>query len=219
MAATSAKSAIISFDGADKLGGPAVLGTGGTSSGADVYGQTLEFTNFDVRAGHSTTLNLGVSNFNISQITFNPSTAGVYQSITPGHGGLGAVTMGGAIDTYTFQPNIDTLATTDEILFFDFDSSLILDTVYFNGNHDELAMDLAWYTIFTSPDGINYQRRFDHKAPTGRESMSTNLTTPFQYYGIAASAVGLNKKGFIEAIEGDGINVQDNSNARAALAG
>jgi hypothetical protein len=208
MTSTIAKSTIISFDGADKLGGPPILGTGGTTSGTDVFGQTLEFTNFDVRAGHSTTLNLGVSNFSISQITFNPSTAGVYQSIDPGHGGLGAETMGGANDVNMFQPNLDGTAFTDEVIFFDFDSSLILDVVYFNGNHEEQTMQDAWYNIFKSSDGVNYQKLFNHKAPTGREYMLTNLTTPYQYYAVAATGTGQNRKGFIEAIGGDEISVQ-----------
>jgi len=41
-----AQATVISFDGAVKAGGNPELGAGGTASGADVYGQTLSFTDF-----------------------------------------------------------------------------------------------------------------------------------------------------------------------------
>lgn len=208
LATTNVQATIISFDGAIKAGGSPELGTGGTASGADVYGDTLSFTNFDVEAGYSTATNLAGAGFSLSQITFNPSTKGVYQSISPADGGLGAFTKGGGVDTSILNANF-TASTTDEVLFFDFNSNVILSNTWFNGDHTDLTFESgntkARFNIFASSDGINYTSLLgsitaSHQIPTDHDYISTSPADFYQYYAIASTGGSGSPGGYVEAI-------------------
>jgi len=202
---TKVQATVISFDGAMKAGGSPELGTGGTASGADVYGQTLNFTDFDVKAGYSTGVNLGTSAFNISQIIFNPSTDGVYQSISPADGGLGAFTKGGGADTQALNANM-VESTKDEALFFDFHSNVILENVWFNGIHTELTFETAnaeaRFNVFASSDGLSYTSLIgSHIVPTDHDYISTSPASAYQYYAVASSGYSNSPGGYVEAVE------------------
>lgn len=207
---------MVIFDGNN--GGTAKPGStetaSGTAVGTDVQGDSLGFSVFDVYAGFSTETNLADSSFNRS-VEINESSV-AYQDLTPSHGGLGAFS-GQADDTFksdtdNLESNLLTQSTGDEVLFFNFDFSVILEKVWFNGDHTEMvandedgqvdASD-SLFNIFYSRDGNYYQSVFGgsgQQAPIGREYLDTGVTEGFNYYAIAATGWNSAPGGYVEAI-------------------
>ncbi|UTA48994.1 PEP-CTERM sorting domain-containing protein [Simiduia sp. 21SJ11W-1] len=217
-AASTAQATTIIFDGNNggtaKLG-DVVLGTGGTANGTDVKGTSLDYGLFSTAAGVSHSMNLAGASFSISGDITTGGT--VYQDITPSHGGLGAYTgaSGGVnSDNDNLQPNLITAAVGDEIIFFDFDLSVILDTVWFNGNHTEntgmnaTSGNKSMFNVFASTDGDNYfsllgNNGLVQKVPTANEYLNTGLpmnSMGYTYYAIAATGWNDAPGGYIEAI-------------------
>lgn len=224
LALTFAASGIVNagmviFDGNN--GGTAKSGSvekaTGTDVGTDVRGDPLEFSVFDVYAGFSTNTNLADSSFN-RLIEINESSV-AYQDLTPQHGGLGAFS-GDANDAFkddtdNLESNLVTSSSGDEVLFFNFDFSVILEKVWFNGNHTEMVANNlngqtdasdSLFNIFYSDDGNYYQSVFGtsgltQQAPTGQEYLATGVTEGFNYYAIAATGWNSAPGGYIEAIK------------------
>lgn len=211
---STANAGMIIFDGNN--GGTAKIGiteTGsGTSVGTDVRGDPLVFNDFSVNAGYSTSTNLAGSSFTKSEIN-NSSDA--YQDLTPEHGGLGVYTDGlGAFkpDTDNMQSNLISGSTGDEVLFFDFGFGVILEQVWFNGDHEEKVAFTnnngfdagdALFNIFYSTDGNTFTSVFGsgQQAPTDREYLLTGLTTAYSQYAIAATGWNSAPGGYVEAIK------------------
>jgi hypothetical protein len=212
-----ANAGTIIFDGNN--GGTAKSGTvekgvGVTAPGTDVRGDPIDFTDFSVSAGYSTDTNLAGSSFNKTTEINNSSDA--YQDLTPDHGGLGVYTDGlGAFkdDTDNMQSNLITGSTGDEVLFFDFGFDVILEQVWFNGDHkekvaftnnNEFDAGDALFNIFYSTDGITFTSVFGNggqRAPTNREYLLTGLTTAYSMYAIAATGWNSAPGGYVEAIK------------------
>lgn len=205
-------------DGGVAKAGTAVTATGGTNYGTDVYGTSLDFGLFSTSAGVSHNLNLATASFSKSS---NVITGGnVYQDITPAHGGLGAYTDPDGNsnnfkpDNDNMQSNLFTSSIGDEVIFFDFDLSVILDTVWFNGNHTETtgsnpdSDNPAMFNVFASTDGDNYfsllgNSGLTQQVPTANEYLNTGLpmnSMGYTYYAIAATGWNDAPGGYIEAI-------------------
>jgi hypothetical protein len=216
-AAGTANANMIIFDGNN--GGTAKSGTVATGSGlgttgtGDVFGDPLSFSGFDVEAGFSTSTNLADSSFDTSEIDYSSF---VYQDLTPSHGGLGAFSneANDAFkgDTDNLESNLITGATGDEVLFFNFDSAVVLDQVWFNGSHQENVAfndngsfdpeDSLW-NIFFSEDGATYTSVFGggQQSPTEQEFLFTGLTSAYSYFAVAATGWNSATGGYVEAIK------------------
>lgn len=224
IAASGANASVIIFDG--NKGGTAKSGTvetgvgSGTNGGGDSWGQTLSFNDFAVTTGTSNH-NIAASNFNTANVTYTSTTKGVYQDISPEHGGLGAFTLGGAEDTDNLDSNLGSGVARDEILFFNFDMDVILDTVWFNGSHTEntdfidgngQAGDTK-FNIFTSVNGIDYASIFPsntQQSPYPNDWINTSLTSGYQFYAIAATGYEPAGGGYVEAIEYTAVSAPQN---------
>ncbi|MDX1634889.1 MAG: PEP-CTERM sorting domain-containing protein [Marinobacter sp.] len=213
--AGSANATVIIFDGNN--GGTAKAGTletgTGTTVGTDVRGDPLAFNDFTVLAGFSTSTNLADNSFNTSEIN-NSSDA--YQDLTPAHGGLGAYSDSAndkfKSDTDNLESNLITGSTGDEVLFFNFNTAVILEQVWFNGDHTENVAFTnnggfdagdTLFNIFFSTDGMNYQSVFGgsgQQAPINQEYLMTGLTSAYSMYAIAATGWNSAPGGYIEAI-------------------
>jgi len=202
--APTIQSNVVVFDGSPKAGGTIQTGLGTGTNGSDVWGSTLSFGDFNVTAGSTANKNLAGNGFNTGQVTMS-SSMGVYQDLSPGNGGLGAFTTGGSGDTDNLDPNLNNFRQ-DEVLFFNFDSDVILDTVWFNGNHSELTYTEAgrndtMFNIFASTNGVNYTSMIGgQKVPTSRDFLDVNLSQSFQFFAVAASGWGSAPGGYVEAI-------------------
>lgn len=214
--AGTANANMIIFDGNN--GGVAKSGSVATGSGTvtgsgDVKGDPLGFSGFSVSAGFSTSTNLAGASFNRSgEIN---ETSVVYQDLTPAHGGLGAFSDnaddGFKPDTDNLESNLVTASTGDEVLFFDFDYSVILDQVWFNGGHkenvaftDNGGFDAGdtLFNIFFSTDGDTYTSVLGgQQAPIDQEYLMTGLTSAYSMYAIAASGWNAAPGGYVEAIK------------------
>lgn len=209
----------ITFD--TESGATTTVSTTGTSTNGDKQGATLTFGGFTVTAGQSNaTTNLAGSSFS----TASTNAIQAYQDLQPSLGGLGAVgsTSSGSANPATdnLDPNLLTTANGDEVLFFNFDSSTILNRVNFNGGqngtHNQLVSyssanangDSGTYTnldtlfnIFFSTDGTHYTSAFGgQKSPTGHEYLDTSLTSGYSYYAIAASGWNTAPGGYVQSI-------------------
>ena len=211
-ATTQAK--VVIFD--DNLGGAAKAGSVETAVGAytnlqgDVWGPVLTFSDFTVTGGFSHSVNLAGRNFNKNnQITMGSLP---YQDLKPQHGGLGSLSLasGGAnSDTDNLQPNLITGAVGDEILFFDFGTSVVLDTVWFNGSHTEHTAFTnngrndagdALFTLFYSADGVAYQATGPQTSPMNQEYLLTGITSAYSHWAVAATGWNSAPGGYVEAI-------------------
>ena len=203
--ALSTHATTISFDGQLKNGvGTALTGTGGTISGADAYGPTLNFGDFSVTTGYSNNVNLANNPFSMTNITQDTNNR-VYQDINPRNGGLGAYTKSGrAGDSDNLNSNLGNGSSYDEVLFFNFNQAVLLDTFWFNGNHTEQVStsgEGTQFNIFQSTDGINYTSLLGgQQEPTAAEYISLNLTTAYNQFAVALSGWG-DKGGYVEAIQ------------------
>lgn len=219
-AATTAQAQVISFDGSSTVGVAGVAATtetgSGTAVGSDVMGDPLTFSNFAVTAGFSTSTNLAGSSFNTSQID---GSSTVYQDLSPAGGGLGAMS-GQASDTFktdtdNLESNLITSSTGDEVLFFDFTSDVLLDTIWFNGGQNGTHNETVAFTdnggfdagdtlfnVFFSADGVNYTSVFTggQKSPTDQDYLMTGLTGLYKHYAVAASGWNAAPGGYVEAI-------------------
>ena len=215
---SAANANVIIFDGNN--GGTAKAGVVETATGAsvgtDVQGDPLGFSDFSVTAGFSTQTNLANSSFSMAEIN-GSSTA--YQDITPSHGGLGAFSAQAddafKDDTDNLESNLITNSTGDEVLFFAFNSAVVLDQVWFNGDHTEnvafsdnggFDSGDTLFNIFFSEDGNLYQSVFGNsgltqQAPTDQEYLMTGLTSGYSYFAIAASGWNAAPGGYVEAIK------------------
>jgi len=177
-------------------------------TGSDTIGTTLNYSGFSVTAGKSTTtVNLAGQTFDKATQT-TPIEA--IQDGTPNYGGLGA--MDG---TDNLEPNLLTTSTGDEVLFFNFDAGVILNTVNFNGDHtDKVAFTDngkpdsgdSLFNIFFSDDGSSFTSVFAsdmysyQKPPTDQEYLNTGVLTAHKYYAVAASGWASAPGGYVESI-------------------
>lgn len=209
--ATSASATMIIFDGNN--GGTAKTGTleaatADNYGNPDSWGPSLGFTDFSVYGGRSSGDNLNTGLFNRSDITMY----NVDQDLAPAHGGLGVCSedanCAGSSDS--FSSNVNNNYRTDEVLFFDFDSAVSLDTIWFNGDHNERvngSTDIAvndganaLFNIYLSTDGSSYTNLFaDQVQPTGLEYITTGLQDSYKYFAVAASGWGEHSS-YVEAI-------------------
>ncbi len=203
--AFSVQATVVSFDGATKAGGAAVTGVGSGTNGSDVWGSTLQFADFVVTAGSTTRKNLAGRHFNARQVSASVSK-GVYQDLAPAHGGLGAFTTGARGDTDNLDPNLKNFKQ-DEVLFFEFNTKVLLDKVWFNGGHKERTYiqrhgpNDTMFNIFASTNGKRYSSVIGgQKIPTARDYIATGLTTDYQYFAVAASGWGTAPGGYVEAL-------------------
>ena len=213
VASMGASAITISFDGDAKNGGPAVTGTavgnvstyaGPSGYGVESAGTTMEFGSLDVTAGVSTGHNLAFGGFDRSSNIDGDYR--VYQDWK--HAGLGVVANTNRTGD-GLESNVGSGPNHDEVLFFDFGQSTILDTVWFNGGHTENTKDTdsngqgAQFNIFVSTDNVTYTSVFGgQQKPTNLEFLSTGLTSAYQYYAIAASGYG-DYSSYVEAISID----------------
>lgn len=205
--AASANATMIIFDGAAKNGGSIETATADKSGNPDRWGSTLGFNDFDVTGGRSVKDNLNNGTFDRNSIT----SSMVDQDMSPGNGGLGvcseSANCGG--DSDSFASNVINFET-DEVLFFDFASAVLLDTIWFNGDHKETVAGStsygltdsrnALFNIFVSSDGATYTNLFANQVqPTDLEYISTGLSKSYQHYAVAASGYGPHMS-YVEAI-------------------
>jgi PEP-CTERM motif len=174
---------------------------------------SIDFGDFTVSAGYTNNLNLGnTGTFNVSN-SINAALA--YWDTNPGNGGLGVISDVNSNDG--LNSNFKNNARTDEILFFNFGLSTILDTVWFNGGgHDPLVnsdednkifeRSDALFNIYASIDGTTYTSVFDaannghyQKAPIDRDYLLTGVDSGYQYYAVAATGWGSHSS-YIEKI-------------------
>ncbi len=206
--AAAASAEIIVFDGNN--GGTAKVGIVETATGAnygnpDVWGPLLNFSDFDVSGGKSVNDNLNFGAFDRADIVM----ANVNQDLSPEHGGLGVCSEDPSCagDSDSFSSNVSGYRS-DEILFFDFDELVSLDTVWFNGEHEELVdsdggpmyqPSESLFNIYYSLDGSEYANAFANQLlPTDREFLSIDVGA-YQYWAIAASGWGQHSS-YVEAI-------------------
>lgn len=163
----------------------------------------IDFSDFTVTAGYTSSLNLGnTGTFTTTNTIYD---ALVYWDTNPGNGGLGVVSSlnsGDGLDS-NFKGN----ARTDEILFFEFNHTTTLDTVWFNGNHKDLVNSDsdgtiyertdALFNIYASNDGVTYTSVFDRarnghyqQAPIDRDYLNTNVSEQYTHYAVAATGWG-----------------------------
>ena len=179
-----------------------------SDTGFDTIAPTINFTDFSVSAGISSrTKNLADGSFNK---TTDTTAIDAYQDGTPTLGGMGAKSA-----TDNLEPNLLTTSTGDEVLFFDFNSSVVLDRANFNGDHTEKVAfndngvpdsGDTLFNIFFSDDGNSYTSVFSsdmysyQKPPTDREYLDTGLLSGHMYYAIAASGWNTAPGGYVESI-------------------
>jgi len=209
MALSFSAQATIIFDGNN--GGIAKSGTVETATGAhtgnpDVWGPVLSFSDFDVWGGYSVGDNLNKGVFNRDNIR----RAMVDQDLSPAHGGLGVCSedqnCAGSSDS--FSSNVNGYQS-DEILFFDFDNLVSLETVWFNGDHRETVDSDGglWnqtseqlFNIYYSVDGNSYSNVFANQLlPTDLDFLSLDAGS-YRYWAVAASGWGKHD-GYVEAIQ------------------
>jgi len=173
---------------------------------------SIDFGDFTVTAGYTQGMNLG----NKASFTTNQTYDGlVYWDTNPSNGGLGVTSSQNNSDG--LDSNFDGTAGTDEILFFNFESSTLLDTVWFNGSHnDKVASDGnndlydggdALFNIFASLDGITYTSLFEQpangpiqQAPTDLDYLMTGADTGYMYYAVASTGYGPHSS-YVEQIQ------------------
>lgn len=209
---SAANAKIVSFDGASKNGGAAETGTqggaGATLNGTEPVGETLTFNDFIVTAGQSNNFNLA----NPSGGTFDRSAKIVDRRVYQdwGNAGLGAVTFNN-FNGDGIESNVGTGAGNDEVLFFDFGVNTLLETVWFNGGHNEFVKSDndgnlkdsgdALFNIFFSNDDVTYTSIFaGQQQPTNLEFLDTGLSTSYRYYAVAATGYG-DHSSYVEAIK------------------
>ena len=209
--AASANATVVIFD--DNGGGNIKTGSVEDATAAantgnpNFWGPSLGFSAFNVLGGHSNNDNLAYGTFARTDITMT----NVDQDFG-NHGGLGvcSYTNDCAGKDDSFESNIGGSASKDEVMFFDFDSAVMLDTIWFNGGHSEKVngsvgvpitnTSNALFNIFTSTDGNSYKNLFAYQVqPTDLEYISTQLTQSYQYYAVAASGYGKHES-YVEAI-------------------
>lgn len=208
--AMSANATMIIFDGASKTGGVNETAAAANTGNPDRWGPTLTFSDFVVSGGRSVNDNLNNGTFSRNNIT----AATVDQDKSPGNGGLGVCSESASCagDSDSFASNVIDFQT-DEVMFFDFASSVLLDTIWFNGDHTEKVDGStsntltdsanALFNIFVSLDGLNYTNLFaDQVQPTDLEYISTGLSQSYQHYAVAASGYGQHMS-YVEAISYD----------------
>lgn len=174
------------------------------TSDTEVKGASaIDFGDFTVTAGYTWSLNLG--NTGTFTTTGTIHDAFVYWDTNPGNGGLGVVSNKNSSDG--LDSNFKGNARTDEILFFEFESQTMLNTVWFNGNHRDLVnsdgdgkiyeRSDALFNIYASNDGVTYTSVFDRarnghyqQAPTDRDYLSTNVSDNYTHYAVAATGWG-----------------------------
>jgi hypothetical protein len=212
LSAMSASATTIIFDGNN--GGVAKSGTVETatadhSGNPNRWGSSLGFTGFNVTGGRSANNNLNSGAFTKSSIIMS----NVDQDFNPGNGGLGVCSenpgnCSGSTDS--FQSNVLNYAT-DEVLFFDFNKAVTLDTIWLNGDHSETVAGSttnkvssstnALFNIFYSSNGTTYTNLFANQVrPTNLEFISTGLTSSYQHFAVAASGYGPHAS-YLEAIK------------------
>tara|TARA_R110002049_G_scaffold266120_1_gene442231 strand:+ start:696 stop:1478 length:783 start_codon:yes stop_codon:yes gene_type:complete len=211
-ATASAGASVIIFD--NNNGGTAKTGTVETATAAntgnpDSWGPTLTFTDFTVTGGRSNGDNLNKGAFNINNII----ASNVDQDLGPIHGGLGVCSenssCSGSSDSFSSNV-VNGSANTDEVLFFNFSQKVLLDTVWFNGDHNEKTDGNdtgsvnnsvnALFNIYYSVDGTNYSNLFSNQVrPTNREYLNTGLSDHYQYFAVTASGYGQHSS-YVEAI-------------------
>lgn len=210
--ATAANAKIISFDGASKNGGAAETGTpsgnGVAYNGTEPVGEFLTFSDFVVTAGQSNNFNLANPAGGIFDRSAKILSRRVYQDWN--HAGLGAVTYN-SFNGDGIESNVGTGAGNDEVIFFDFGSNTLLETVWFNGGHKELVKSDndgnlkdgadALFNIFVSNDGDTYTSIFaGQQQPTNLDFLDTGLSAAYRYYAVAATGYG-DHSSYVEAIK------------------
>ena len=209
-ATTAANASVIVFD--DSADSNYQLSTTGTFGNPNAYGPTLTYTGLTVTGGYAVSNVLTGSGFSSRDITFTV----VDQDSNPAHGGLGTCsessTCAGSSDSLSSNTNAGTNPGGDEILFFNFDVDTILETVFFNGDHNELVngdldgtfteLSDALYNVFYSADGSSYTSIFGNSGqqqPENLDFFNTNMSDSYQYWAVAASGWG-DHAGYVEAI-------------------
>jgi len=216
--AFSAQATII-FDGNN--GGIAKVGTVETASGAntgnpDVWGPVLSFSDFDVMGGYSVNDNLNRGAFDRADIVMT----NIDQDLSPQHGGLGVCSedpnCAGSSDG--FSSNVNGYKS-DEILFFDFDALVSLNTVWFNGDHSETVdsdggpmyeRSESLFNIYYSEDGSDYINVYSNQLlPTNLDFLSLDAGS-YRYWAVAASGWGKHSS-YVEAIDYSPVSVPEPS--------
>jgi len=210
MAAT-ANAKIISFDGANKGSGLAETGVqggaGAVMNGSEPVGETMTFDDFVVTAGISSNFNLANPGTFVKSDKINSRR--VYQDW--GNAGLGSVSYS-SFSGDGIESNVGSGANNDEVIFFDFGASTLLEKVWFNGGHTEKTNSDgdtdyrdgrdALFNIFVSNDGDTYTSIFSggQKQPTDREYLTTGLSDLYQYFAVSSSGWG-DHSSYVEAIK------------------
>ncbi|KZZ58823.1 MAG: PEP-CTERM sorting domain-containing protein [Oleiphilaceae bacterium] len=174
-----------------------------TSDTETKFVSSIDFGDFEVTAGYTNGLNLG--NAGSFSKTTNTFAGEVYWDTNPANGGLGLTSPLNSSDG--LDSNFQNNAGSDEVLFFEFDTSTILDTVWFNGSHKDLVTadrnnniydgGDALFNIFASADGIDYTSVFSpasnghyQQAPIDRDYLTTGVDMGYMYYAVASTGWG-----------------------------
>lgn len=183
LASISAHATIISFDDGDANYVAGIPGGAGQVFQSDpnsyeVGGDALKFGDFKVK-GSLSRINLTSNSWFDYSDTNDIKNGGVaaYQD-SGAHAGLGVYKKtantrnGGSVGSDdSFQSNIGSGSTRDEVLFFEFKVDTMLEMIWFNGNHTELVdtgsvkSENAIFNIFYSEDGIDYDSIYEYDSP------------------------------------------------------
>jgi hypothetical protein len=167
--------------------------------------------------GVTTTVTSGVSykaenvasyDFNLASVTTND-----HSMVSQGIYGLGATstlttTDGCNADSTAIDQNLRSCSGGDEILFFDFNTDVSLDTVWFNEANDGTSNNTTLYNIFYSSDGYTYTSVFDatsnglyQYAADRAGSLSTLISDTYEYWAIAVTGWNDADGAYINSIE------------------
>ncbi|AKV94706.1 hypothetical protein ACP86_00125 [Marinobacter sp. CP1] len=190
-------------------------------NGSEIKQPEIEYTDFFVRAGYSTSnLCCGI-NFVRSDIeTMKPAEPNedplpvrVWRDTDPANGGLGVDSGLADGDTDNFEGSLNNNANTDEILFFDFKGMVTLMEVWLNAgdeasgtsHQDKFSSDATdVFDIFYSMNGEDYFSIYGaNTKPTDGELLALtgdNLVNA-SYFAVAHVGPTDSVGGYIEKIK------------------
>lgn len=148
---------------------------------SDVRGTELTFGDTTVTGGISDTFNLIANSFNISQITMT----GIVQD-GGSYGGLGVESGKTNISDDNLQGSINGDTNDDEIMFFDFGTLSLVDSVSFNGDHTDTPISGIGIQFFSSTDGNSYNEVWDSYKTFDGDFDLFDLDIVTQYLAVAA---------------------------------
>lgn len=212
---------VISFDDGDAHYQQGQAGTWGSTFGSEVGGDSIIFNGLDVFGSMSNTNLTSASSFTKNSLTNGGVAA--YQD-SGSNAGLGVYTKDGHIGSDdSFQSNVGTGPHNDEVLLFNFSTEVLLESMWFNGNHTETVAsgsslrDNAVFNIFYSADGSNYSSIFTKsgdyafaRAPVGGETLDTHWTDSYKYWAVSATGWG-DHASYVEGIRYSAASVPEPS--------